>query len=1368
MAAEAVMEGTTMATGAVDQPTQVLTASSSSSSILGGFLELCPTIDGVQSLLRSTLSTEAKIKKLSQVVLRAASNGDTDLLTWLIQTARSHPVLAAIHIPSVREEDGSAMGPVSLAASAGHVDAVRILVDHGADVDETDTAGWTPLMWAVNSSNLPLTSYLLRKGANVEARTHSGFTCEDFIVSVAPDEDENDIEGASRDVGGPSSRKEPLPASPCSKDRELIADTIYEHLQMALQRRSLHGEAFGSNFSMSPMPSRSGPESQFSASGPGTPFQQRDPTVPSTGTSTPASRHSRSTSHTNFSAPHSTSSTSRRLAGRTERSRMHEIDLRQREVAEGRRRALLDVATFLEADFTALLGESPGANTNSLALTSSSRPSWAVKKKNGLRRRDHGNQSRHYTANLSPGCGALEVGSDSLSNEFDFEQILPHQMMVFGEADIDPLLEMLVAQRRPVRAPWTARAEPANIVYLCLRFAASVKDEDLLASLLYAMLERVEDTSRAHEADLVHQSYWLFNLTLLLHYTKKDAVLASLHKMRDEYQLYLQDLINEVYVAIIRDTERRISKVLEPAMFEHASIPGFEEIRFEGDWNFMKTLAGSVKGPSASLRDSPASSTSGSTRRPLSQIFAQWKDNRDDNSGSTALRPSLLNDAAKIPAGRSASGSPRSKPDSLASSPIIRPSLLGDGVRGAPNVDATEQLKNPTPATVTALLTSALHVMQLYEINPSTIIQAFSQVIFWVGSELFNKTLTQKKHLCRSKAMQLKLNISALEDWAKNNALPLSIVTTHLAPASQLISWLSCQSSLTTFDSLIGTLQGLRSLNPRQMKRAVRDYRYEVGEARMSDECLQYLDQLTSDWDRRQEQAREVEEEKKARKELDEMRKALVKADQEAAIRSKARLDSDGGNETRRSGTIKANRSEERNQHHRSGTATQDGPNPDSRPLTPELVDEEPVPASSSDAYDATNASMTSTGTARQVSNTSLGLGLDVEGSAHEVPEDHELPDEVDSQNASEDEDSQAAQSLIDSLFLPGNSMADYLPPTAPSTSPTTASGKPRSVELLHSSSMLPFALPSSTAALIVSPGDAFGFGRGHFAGTGTPSLRDVRGSSTGLPASLSSSTIRAGPRSSEDELRSETDVSSVVSGLSSSACSATSGTGSLFATGKGFSAGAYWQPVPLVREESLDAILQMMRREAKTSLALMMQRRRNATALLGLYSGVGTTVDQRSSRRPGAMVHGAVANENGSDQHEDEPHLLTSPIPASPSRPHHASSSMPVSVPVGRHLSVPSPPGMNAMPPPRNSSVFALHDQIDQQTGNADRAKMGSRSPSPRVPHAPLSPRKHLAALLPSTSADQRSVSGLSSKHTRLALPINSPTMTNAQLDQA
>lgn len=34
------------------------------------------------------------------------------------------------------------------------------------------------------------------------------------------------------------------------------------------------------------------------------------------------------------------------------------------------------------------------------------------------------------------------------------------------------------------------------------------------------------------------------------------------------------------------------------------------------------------------------------------------------------------------------------------------------------------------------------------------------------------------------------------------------------------------------------------------MRRAIRDYKYEVNEGRMTEECTQYLEQLQKDWEK--------------------------------------------------------------------------------------------------------------------------------------------------------------------------------------------------------------------------------------------------------------------------------------------------------------------------------------------------------------------------------------------------------------------------------------------------------------------------------------------------------------------------------------
>ena len=57
------------------------------------------------------------------------------------------------------------------AARTGQVEAIRTLVAHGADVNTTQEAGQTPLMWATAEGHLEAMQALLDAGADVNART---------------------------------------------------------------------------------------------------------------------------------------------------------------------------------------------------------------------------------------------------------------------------------------------------------------------------------------------------------------------------------------------------------------------------------------------------------------------------------------------------------------------------------------------------------------------------------------------------------------------------------------------------------------------------------------------------------------------------------------------------------------------------------------------------------------------------------------------------------------------------------------------------------------------------------------------------------------------------------------------------------------------------------------------------------------------------------------------------------------------------------------------------------------------------------------------------------------------------------------------
>jgi hypothetical protein len=280
-----------------------------------------------------------------------------------------------------------------------------------------------------------------------------------------------------------------------------------------------------------------------------------------------------------------------------------------------------------------------------------------------------------------------------------------------------------------------------------------------------------------------------------------------------------------VVVFVIRLTEQRIDEILGAAILDYETLEEVSDVRFEGEWNlFGRGLTLKKK------RD---------TIPRASSIFA--------NGNGTPDRSSLPSAASIF--GSVKEGSPFRTPIRQQSTQNLRSSVRNGNVDSPSTPLATENAIEPT--RVTEILSGILLVLQLYEINPAIIVQAFSQAFLWIAGELFNRILSRKQYLCRSKAVQITMNITVLNDWVRANGLPAKTSTKHLEPLSQLLQWLQCLSGISDFDSLIITMQNMKSLNPLQLRRAVRDYKYEVGETRMTDECAQYLVQLQKDWEKR-------------------------------------------------------------------------------------------------------------------------------------------------------------------------------------------------------------------------------------------------------------------------------------------------------------------------------------------------------------------------------------------------------------------------------------------------------------------------------------------------------------------------------------
>ncbi|CAD6503366.1 BgTH12-03032 [Blumeria graminis f. sp. triticale] len=374
------------------------------------------------------------------------------------------------------------------------------------------------------------------------------------------------------------------------------------------------------------------------------------------------------------------------------------------------------------------------------------------------------------------------------AQEFDWNRCLHDQMFVFQESELSRILGIIITNMTPQRSA-SQKPVPANILFLSARYAHYHANQDLLAKLLVTAMEKINDVVESHQWDMTILAFWISNATLLLHYLKKDGGLAN---ATSEFQLQLAELINEIFVLIIRDAERRMNKVLDSSMLDHETIAGFEDIAFKHEWKIFKRK---------------------------NQVKEEPADKR--------FRPP----------------SPKAR-------------------------------SKPSPRNVTSLLSSTLFVLDLYDIHSVITAQILAQLFYWLGAELFNRIMTNRKYMARTKAMQIRMNVSILEEWAcSNNRQPdhfeegsmtstgestIDAARHHLAPVIQLLQWLQCFSSLAPddFEALIDTLQQLTFLSPEQLIHAVENYRPEVGEKGLPKSAMKYLVNLQKEWHWRREKLR--------------------------------------------------------------------------------------------------------------------------------------------------------------------------------------------------------------------------------------------------------------------------------------------------------------------------------------------------------------------------------------------------------------------------------------------------------------------------------------------------------------------------------
>jgi ankyrin repeat protein len=78
--------------------------------------------------------------------------------------------------PPAREPDGGELTALVYAARTGSIDAARVLLAGGADVNQTTRYGWSPLLAATQNQNYQMAKFLVERGADVNLANKGGWT----------------------------------------------------------------------------------------------------------------------------------------------------------------------------------------------------------------------------------------------------------------------------------------------------------------------------------------------------------------------------------------------------------------------------------------------------------------------------------------------------------------------------------------------------------------------------------------------------------------------------------------------------------------------------------------------------------------------------------------------------------------------------------------------------------------------------------------------------------------------------------------------------------------------------------------------------------------------------------------------------------------------------------------------------------------------------------------------------------------------------------------------------------------------------------------------------------------------------------------
>ncbi|KAJ1743395.1 hypothetical protein LPJ68_000997 [Coemansia sp. RSA 1086] len=771
------------------------------------------------------LTDDKKHELLSQSFARTASNGDVNALERVWETCQGTKWVDIDY----RDDQGST--PLICASCFGHTHIAELLIDYGANVNLQDNSGWTALMWATTNHNQDLVRVLLEHGASSSAKTARGHTAINIASSNLSSN--SDSESYRRSSASPNAE---------------LADSASSRLDDATHAGSDAASASSSKAESDGLSVGSPRSMEHSAIG--------TPNRRGTG------RDSLAAGQTVLSMLQASSARSsgklEASSGSLESTHDHGL-LSPTRSADGSRITSEGLGLSFGDDDDGIPPPADGEDNLSSRMQTLS-----------VNKRESTESTAQYEAS--------DYEGDSENKEpqsFDWDTLQLDQMYVISPATVPQFLHAVVKDIQPER--WIHsdvrpehRFVSASMIFLAARFAHHLGSPDFLDSFLSDTIASIIHEVQTHKTNPVTLAFWISNIHTLIYFFKRDSTLVQI---TSDAQGRMSECMHDTYALLVRALEAELEPLIDASLLAYESMPElFAEVKFEAERS--QRLSMFFFG---NQTDATRKSADG---RPLrrSQTVLQRGGGRPRRSSilgsanpEARMGPATAN--GEMPAWIATVLQLKGQTIDASTSLFKRPSSGDTFVSGRSSHDNTRSslslsvmFSSPSPRTITLMIESLLDLLDMCEVHTFIKWGLVRQLFCYLGNETFNRVLTTRDFCSRSRAMQIRMNLSQLSDWVRSNEnrLPLPqavkpkesettptayslLYKAYFDPLVELLELLQCLTHLPDLTEYFETTSKMQNLNILQQETVAANYRYEVQESKVAADILEYLESIAKE-----------------------------------------------------------------------------------------------------------------------------------------------------------------------------------------------------------------------------------------------------------------------------------------------------------------------------------------------------------------------------------------------------------------------------------------------------------------------------------------------------------------------------------------